>query len=83
MARLVDCPGYGFANASVAEKERWRKFMEEYLRNSPSVHRSMLLLDLNTGILPADRLIMNTLVDTMKPFSVILTKVDKVKSKLV
>jgi len=25
--RVIDCPGYGFAAASTAEKEQWRKFM--------------------------------------------------------
>jgi GTP-binding protein EngB required for normal cell division len=27
-ARIVDCPGYGFATAGHQEKESWRKFME-------------------------------------------------------
>ena len=30
--RLVDCPGYGFAKVSLAEKERWKKFMQIYLK---------------------------------------------------
>ena len=30
--RLVDCPGYGYAKVSLAEKERWKKFMQIYLK---------------------------------------------------
>lgn len=30
--RLVDCPGYGFARASHTEKEKWRRFMQLYLK---------------------------------------------------
>ena len=33
-ARVVDCPGYGFARASSVEKERWRRFMELYLKQA-------------------------------------------------
>jgi GTP-binding protein len=32
-ARIVDCPGYGFASVGHKEKENWRKFMEIYLRD--------------------------------------------------
>jgi len=30
--RLVDCPGYGFAKTSHVEKEKWKKFMQLYLK---------------------------------------------------
>ena len=30
-ARLVDCPGYGYARASQVEKEQWNKLMQVYL----------------------------------------------------
>jgi GTP-binding protein len=33
-ARIVDCPGYGFAQVGHREKESWRKFMETYLRDA-------------------------------------------------
>jgi GTP-binding protein EngB required for normal cell division len=57
--------------------------MAEYLRNARSLHRSMLLVDLKLGLLPADLLLMELLVETTKPFSVVLTKVDKVKPGLI
>lgn len=33
-ARIVDCPGYRFGNACHQEKESWRKFMENYMRDA-------------------------------------------------
>jgi GTP-binding protein len=46
----VDCPGYGYAKASQAEKEHWKKFMQVYMKESSSLQRVMLLVDLNVGL---------------------------------
>lgn len=48
--RIVDCPGYGFAQVGHREKENWRKFMETYLRDAQSLHRIVLLVDMTSGI---------------------------------
>ena len=83
LPRLVDCPGYGFARAAEAEKERWRKFMELYLREATSLHRVILLVDLTAGLTAKDKQLMDVLTDTSKPFILVITKCDKVKSKQV
>lgn len=79
--RLVDCPGYGFARASQQEKERWRKFMMAYLMKSTSLQRVMLLIDLNVGLQPSDELLMDMLTDSHKQYTLVLTKVDKIKKE--
>ena len=77
--RLVDCPGYGYAKASQVEKENWRKFMQIYLMSSSSLQRVMLLVDLSVGLQDSDKLLMDTLTESSQPFTLVLTKVDKIK----
>ena len=79
--RIVDCPGYGFARASQQEKEQWRKLMETYLQNSKSLHRILLLIDINTGVQASDNMLLDLLVEKSKPVSLVLTKSDKMKAK--
>jgi GTP-binding protein EngB required for normal cell division len=55
--------------------------MECYLNEARSMHRILLLIDLNTGVTDQDKLIMDVLSDTSKPYNLILTKIDKLKSK--
>ena len=62
--RLVDCPGYGYAKASHAEKEKWRKFMQIYLMSSSSLQRVLLLVDLSVGLQDSDKLLMDTLTSS-------------------
>ena len=62
--RLVDCPGYGFAKTSHVERDRWKKFMQIYLKESPSLQRLMLLVDLKVGLHESDRILMDTLTES-------------------
>ena len=57
--RLVDCPGYGFARASHIEKEQWRKMMEMYIGSANSMHRAVILVDLEVGLQESDKMLMN------------------------
>ena len=78
-ASLVDCPGYGFAKASYTERENWRKFMEIYLKHSHSLHRVVMLIDIQVGLMDSDKMLMDMLTDSHRPFLTVLTKADKVK----
>ncbi|WP_032120794.1 ribosome biogenesis GTP-binding protein YihA/YsxC [Clostridium amazonitimonense] len=42
---LVDLPGYGYAKVSKSEKAAWGKIIEEYLMNSETLTRVVLLVD--------------------------------------
>jgi len=43
---FVDLPGYGYAKAAVAVKEKWGKMIEKYLRTSSQLKIVFLLLDI-------------------------------------
>ena len=42
---LTDLPGYGFARASKADKEKWQKFILDYLINRENLHCLFILID--------------------------------------
>jgi GTP-binding protein len=76
---LVDCPGYGFARASHTDKENWRRFMETYLRHSECLHRVVMLIDIQVGLMDSDKMLVDMLSNTSRPCMIVLTKADKVK----
>ncbi len=76
---LVDLPGYGFAEASKRDIERWSGLVRRYLRGRPSLRRTLLLIDARHGIKDPDRPIMQLLDEAAVSYQVVLTKVDKVK----
>ncbi|HVO30006.1 MAG TPA: ribosome biogenesis GTP-binding protein YihA/YsxC [bacterium] len=43
--RLVDLPGYGFAQASKGEREEWRPRVEKYLAQRPTLRAVVHLMD--------------------------------------
>lgn len=43
---FVDLPGYGYAKVSIAEKEKWGKMIERYLRQSKMLMAVFLLIDI-------------------------------------
>lgn len=76
---LVDLPGYGFAEASKRDVERWSGLIRRYLRGRPSLRRTLLLIDARHGIKEPDRPIMQLLDEAAVSYQVVLTKTDKVK----
>jgi len=46
---LVDLPGYGYARAPKAEKQRWRALIEGYLQQAPQLKLVLVLLDIRHG----------------------------------
>ena len=42
---LVDLPGYGYAQRSKSEKEKWGKMMEDYLADRETLVQTILLVD--------------------------------------
>jgi len=43
---FVDLPGYGYAKAAGAERERWSKLVDDYLNESPKLAGIVSLLDI-------------------------------------
>ncbi len=76
---LVDLPGYGFAEVSKRDIERWTSLIHRYLRGRASLRRTLLLIDARHGIKEPDRPLLKLHDEAAVSFQVVLTKIDKVK----
>ncbi|HUK09695.1 MAG TPA: ribosome biogenesis GTP-binding protein YihA/YsxC [Stellaceae bacterium] len=74
---LADLPGYGYAEASKREVERWGELQRLYLKGRASLRRVLLLVDARQGLKPADAPLMRTLDQAAVSYQVVLTKTDK------
>ena len=77
--RLVDMPGYGFAEAPKDMVKRWRFLVNDYLRGRAVLKRALVLVDSRHGLKEVDREIMRMLDDAAVSYHLVLTKGDKVK----
>jgi GTP-binding protein len=78
--RLVDMPGYGFAEAPRDMVKRWRKLINAFLRGRQVLKRALVLVDSRHGLKPVDREVMEMLDDAAVSYHIVLTKADKVKT---
>ena len=77
--RLVDMPGYGFAEAPRDLVKRWRFLVNDYLRGRQVLKRALLLVDARHGFKPVDHEVMSMLDAAAVSYHVVLTKADKIK----
>jgi GTP-binding protein len=77
--RLVDMPGYGFAEAPKDLVKRWRFLINDFLRGRAVLKRALVLIDSRHGIKDVDREVMRMLDDAAVSYHLVLTKGDKVK----
>jgi GTP-binding protein len=77
--RLVDMPGYGFADAPKDMVKRWRFLVNDYLRGRAVLKRALVLVDSRHGLKEVDREVMRMLDDAAVGYHLVLTKGDKVK----
>jgi GTP-binding protein len=77
--RLVDMPGYGFAEAPKDLAKRWRFLVNDYLRGRAALKRALVLVDSRHGLKEVDREMMRMLDDAAVSYHLVLTKGDKVK----
>jgi GTP-binding protein len=77
--RLVDMPGYGFAEAPKDMVKRWRFLINDYLRGRQVLKRALVLVDARHGLKPVDHEVMDMLDAAAVSYHVVLTKADKVK----
>lgn len=78
--RLVDMPGYGFAEAPKDVVRKWRFLINDYLRGRQALKRAFVLIDSRHGIKPVDDEVMDMLDAAAVSYIVVLTKADKVKA---
>ena len=77
--RLVDMPGYGFAEAPKDLVKRWRFLVNDFLRGRAVLRRAFVLVDSRHGLKPVDIEIMEMLDGAAVNYQLVMTKADKVK----
>ncbi|TPE58685.1 YihA family ribosome biogenesis GTP-binding protein [Sandaracinobacter neustonicus] len=77
--RLVDMPGYGYAEAPKDMVRQWAHLVNDYLRGRPTLKRVLVLVDSRHGLKPVDREIMALLDKAAVSYQIVLTKADKIK----
>ena len=79
LRRLVDLPGYGYAEAPKDMVRQWAHLVNDYLRGRPTLKRVLVLVDSRHGLKPVDREIMALLDKAAVSYQIVLTKADKIK----
>lgn len=76
--RLVDLPGYGYAERSKTERKVWSKLTSSYVENRGSLVLVCHLVDFRHGLLSNDRALQDWLQEQRRSFMVLFTKADKI-----
>jgi GTP-binding protein len=75
--RLVDLPGYGYAKVPEAMRERWRRAIDDYLRERACLRGIVLIMDSRHPLKDFDRQMLAYCRDIGRACHVLLTKADK------
>lgn len=78
-SRIVDLPGYGYAQVPEAMKIKWQKELENYLVHRESLTGLILLTDIRHPLKYFDEQMLHWAKDGDLPVHVLLTKADKLK----
>jgi GTP-binding protein len=76
---MVDLPGYGYAKLPISEKEKFRQMISGYLYNRPNLVNLFVLVDSRHKPQSIDLEFMRTMGLKQVPFSIVFTKIDKLK----
>jgi GTP-binding protein len=74
---IVDLPGFGFAKVPEKERQRWGKDIKQYLLQRNTLNMILHLVDARHDPTTLDKDFFYWMASNQKPFSVILTKADK------
>jgi GTP-binding protein len=75
--RIVDMPGYGFAQAPKPKVEAWTRLIHSYLTGRSTLRRVYVLVDGRHGPRGNDISVMNELDKAAVSYQVVITKSDK------
>ncbi|MEH0832934.1 ribosome biogenesis GTP-binding protein YihA/YsxC [Pectobacterium cacticida] len=78
--RLVDLPGYGYAEVPEQMKIKWQRALGEYLQKRKSLKGLVVLMDIRHPLKDLDQQMIQWAVDVELPVLVLLTKADKLAS---
>ena len=77
--RLVDLPGYGYAKASKREKKEFQKLITDYFAYRKQLVNAFILVDVRHEAQEIDIEFMKWLTTNNIAFSIVFTKIDKLK----
>lgn len=76
-ARLVDLPGYGFADVPVEVKRTWGEMIEDYLAGRQSLAALIIVMDIRHPLTDLDQQLIGWAQPAGVTLHVLLTKADK------
>jgi GTP-binding protein len=79
--RLVDLPGYGYAQVARADKSQFNRAVNDYLEHRPNLFCVFALIDSGLPAQQIDVDFVQWLTDKSLPFVLVFTKLDKVSAK--
>ncbi len=79
--RLVDMPGYGYAEAPKAKVAEWTKLIHAYLKGRANLARVYVLVDARHGLKESDQPALEALGEAAVSHQIVLTKTDELKAK--
>lgn len=77
--RLVDLPGYGYAKVPEKMKQKWQRYLTEYLEHRECLRGVVLVMDIRRPLQDYDQMIIDWAKAAELPVHIILTKADKLK----
>lgn len=77
---IVDLPGYGYAKVSKSAREKFEKFISDYLTKREQLLNVFVLLDSRLEPQQIDLEFMNWCGEKEIPFAMVFTKIDKLSS---
>lgn len=77
---LVDLPGYGYAQTSKTNRQKWEAFISDYILHRENLMNLFVLIDSRLPAQKIDLEFMEWLGEKGIPFSMVFTKTDKLTS---
>lgn len=78
--RLVDLPGYGYAQVSRDERNSWQDLVEGYVRERPTLRLFFVLVDARRTPGEEELQLVEWLASERVPHHVVVTKMDKLRT---
>lgn len=80
---FADLPGFGYASIGKEHRIKWAKLNHVYLESRKNLRNVFVLIDSRHDPMEQDLALIEWLENNQKPFTIILTKCDKISSKLI
>lgn len=77
--RLVDLPGYGFAQAPKSQQHQWEALIQHYLEHRETLNGLLLIMDIRHPLKPTDQQMLTWAEAAKLRTHILLNKSDKLK----